>query len=257
MASPETPIRKAVREARIVLIAAPLIAIAYNLFASTKIPWIREVHKGDTVSYEQLMEGGDRSATSHDTAAGLPVQATTPSIDTANASKLQQTDSALAAQQKAIAEQKRLQDSASRAIAALAQKGDTLSVKPVQVTPQKNSPQNSPPEALAREIGTSTARRIFDGKKALFIDARPAEQFSQGHIPGAINIYAEDFRDHIPELLKLPMDTLVVAYCGGGLCELSHELADQLRTLGFKKVVVYTGGTTEWNENNYPFTSNK
>jgi rhodanese-related sulfurtransferase len=251
MSGTEHPIRKALREARMILIVAPLIALAYNLFASTGVPWIREVRKGDTVSYDDLV--GSKTTSATDTAlTQVQTGITSATVDTTQSATIDTASTSTVAQKQDPKELQRIQDSIKKALAAAQQAHDTAgaSMKNVPVKPDRPVAQ----EAIGKEIGTATALRIFNDKKALFIDARPAAQFSEGHIPGAINVYAEEFRDHIPQLLNYPMDTLVVAYCGGGLCELSHDLADQLRTLGFKKVVVYTGGTTEWTTNNYPFT---
>jgi rhodanese-related sulfurtransferase len=242
--------KRALREAGFILLVAPLIALVYNVFAATRIPWIRQIPKGDTVSYEQLIEGNGSASAMIDTAATSPVTdttsgATTTVVDTAVPS------TAVAAQEK-----ERIQDSLRRLADAARLRDSLKRNKPSEAPPTDTQKEPSVAEngGKPKEIGTAVAKRIFDEKRALFIDARPAEQFAEGHIPGAISVYAEEFNKSIPTLLGYPMDTLVVAYCGGGLCELSHELADRLVTLGFKKVVVYTGGTTEWNENNYPFT---
>jgi rhodanese-related sulfurtransferase len=242
----DTPFRRALREARLIIVIGPLIAIAYNLFASTGIPWIREVRHGDTVSYDSLIGGATVGTT--DTVSAIPaVTDTLASADTTAPAEVTDTAAAsLLARQQA---QQHLDDSIRQA-----QAREALRVRDSIKKAQAQQKTDTPPQDLGKEINSATAKRIFDEKKALFIDARPAAQFGEGHIPGAINVYAEDFNPNIPMLLKIPNDTLVVAYCGGGLCELSHELADKLRALGFKRVVVYTGGTTEWNEKNYPFT---
>jgi rhodanese-related sulfurtransferase len=245
----ETPFRRALREARLIIVIGPLIAIAYNLLASTGISWIREVRHGEIVSYDSLIGGSSTpAATDTATMAGPAVALdTVAGKDTATADAV--TDTAAASLLRQQQAQTQMEDSIRQAKAR-----EALRVRDSIKKAQTQQKTETPPQDLGKEINTATARRIFDEKKALFVDARPAAQFGEGHIPGAINVYAEDFNPNIPMLLKYPNDTLVVAYCGGGLCELSHELADKLRTLGFKRVVVYTGGTTEWNANNYPFT---
>jgi rhodanese-related sulfurtransferase len=241
----DTPFRRALREARLIIVIGPLIAIAYNLFASTGIPWIREVRHGETVSYDSLISGSTAATDTASMTGPAIVIDTLAGTDTAAAVTDTAAASLLARQQA----EKRMQDSIRQA-----QAQEAIRVRDSIKKAQAQLKTETPPQDLGKEINTVTAKRIFDEKKALFIDARPAAQFGEGHIPGAINVYAEDFNPNIPMLLKLPNDTLVVAYCGGGLCELSHDLADKLRTLGFKRVVVYTGGTAEWNEKNYPFT---
>lgn len=88
--------------------------------------------------------------------------------------------------------------------------------------------------------------KLLNRDDAVFIDARPAEEYHAGHIPNAINIYALEFEAHIPEILQIPQDKKIIVYCGGGTCELSHELAQHLRNFGFPHVFIYTGGWQEW-----------
>jgi rhodanese-related sulfurtransferase len=232
-----SPLARAVREARGIILGALLVAVGYNLFAGTGVPWIRQVKHGDTASFDQIF-GETGAVAPKDTAAVAVV----PSVDTTAAP----TDTA--------AQTAALKEADARRIADSLKQVRLDSAKKAQETQTK--PSTPPPTPKVTEITTATAKQIFDAKKALFIDARPAEQFGKGHIPGAINIYASEFQDHINELLVIRQknpDTVLVAYCGGGLCELSHELADQLKVLGFR-VLLYTGGTEEWQASKYPFT---
>jgi len=88
--------------------------------------------------------------------------------------------------------------------------------------------------------------QLLKHPEVLLIDARRPEDFQAGHIPGARNIFAYEFQLHIPELIALPRTKPVVVYCDGGQCELSHYLAEQLRTLGFRRIYIYEGGWAEW-----------
>lgn len=62
------------------------------------------------------------------------------------------------------------------------------------------------------------------------LDVRPEDEFSAGHLPGALNI-------PLPVLMSriggLPSDKQIVAYCRGPYCVLSVEAAARLRELGF------------------------
>ena len=88
-----------------------------------------------------------------------------------------------------------------------------------------------------KEIGTATAKEIVDRGAAIWYDARTADECREGHIPNARNVYANDFQSHIPEILSSGMkkDQLIVVYCGGGLCEPSHELAKNHAVARFHK----------------------
>ncbi|WP_058556771.1 metalloregulator ArsR/SmtB family transcription factor [Thiohalocapsa sp. ML1] len=62
------------------------------------------------------------------------------------------------------------------------------------------------------------------------LDVRPAEEFAQGHVPGAINMPLERLEARLAEL---PADRQVVAYCRGPWCVLSFEAVARLRAAGF------------------------
>ncbi len=225
------PWKSATRQAGGIIAASVVAAVAFNLTPPVKVPWIRELPKMDTASYNDLV-------------------APSPAVDTAQAPAPAAVDTAHAGVTDTVQTVPK-----DTLVASKSPTSDTAApVKNGAGASGVTSPAAPSSPSAAKGVGTDVALQLFKGKKALFIDARPAEQFAQGHIPGAINIYAEGFEPHIPELLQYPMDTLIVAYCGGGLCELSHDLANQLLKLGFKRVVVYTGGTTEWTERKLPFT---
>ena len=83
-------------------------------------------------------------------------------------------------------------------------------------------------------------------KGVLVIDSRPAaRQYDPGHIPGAINIPDTQFDK---QLDKLPADksTLLIFYCGGVDCPLSHNSAAKAEKLGYGNVKVYPQGMPEW-----------
>ncbi len=80
----------------------------------------------------------------------------------------------------------------------------------------------------------------------VIIDARPtARKYDLGHIPGAINIPETQFDKHVG---KLPADksTLLVFYCEGETCMLSHKAAFSAEKLGYTNIKVYPAGFPEW-----------
>ncbi len=90
--------------------------------------------------------------------------------------------------------------------------------------------------------------KLLQDPQVLFVDARPPEEYEAGHIDNAVNIYALEFEDHIPQILEWDPDQLIIVYCGGGTCELSHDLAQDLKNFGFTRVFVYSGGWQEWSQ---------
>jgi hydroxyacylglutathione hydrolase len=64
-------------------------------------------------------------------------------------------------------------------------------------------------------IGAKDVKTRMTGKHTVvLIDARPADEYQAGHIPGAINIYAENMK---AEASRLPKDrsTPIIFYCRG------------------------------------------
>jgi rhodanese-related sulfurtransferase len=83
-------------------------------------------------------------------------------------------------------------------------------------------------------------------KGVMIIDSRPAaRQYDPGHIPGAVNIPDSQFDK---QTAKLPEDkaTLLLFYCGGLECMLSHSSAFKAEKLGYTNIKVYPAGSPEW-----------
>lgn len=89
---------------------------------------------------------------------------------------------------------------------------------------------------------------------ALLIDARDTERrYAVGHIPGAINLPAKRFDDLAPGLLPQDKDKLIIFYCDGIECKLSHMAAEDAEDLGYTNIRVYVGGFPEWFKQGNPY----
>jgi rhodanese-related sulfurtransferase len=83
-------------------------------------------------------------------------------------------------------------------------------------------------------------------KGVLLIDSRPAaRRFDIGHIPGAINIPDSQF-DKLADRLPADKSTLLLFYCGGFDCMLSHNSAFKAEKLGYTNIKVYAAGMPAW-----------
>lgn len=80
------------------------------------------------------------------------------------------------------------------------------------------------------------------------IDSRPARKFDKGHIPVAINISDTLFDSHV-ELLPGDKSSLLIFYCGGLTCPLSHKSAFKAEALGYTNIQVYAAGYPDWLSN--------
>lgn len=103
-------------------------------------------------------------------------------------------------------------------------------------------------EQIKKAVGVSYKQvlRLNSDETVMFFDARNEHEFAEGTIPRAKNIFPLEFEKHIPYILGIPKDTRIVVFCGGGQCDLSHDLSDKLIQFGFSKVYIYLGGYTEW-----------
>ncbi len=81
-----------------------------------------------------------------------------------------------------------------------------------------------------------------------FVDAREDTLYKAGHIPGAINVSFDHIDKDGDKFLALPKDDLIVIYCDGGDCHLSHDLAEFALAQGYGRLAVFTGGWAEWSK---------
>lgn len=64
----------------------------------------------------------------------------------------------------------------------------------------------------------------------IFVDARKAEEYAQGHIAGAISLPEDDFDGHVGAFLDAwDMNGSIVVYCKADSCNLSAAVARRLR----------------------------
>ena len=103
------------------------------------------------------------------------------------------------------------------------------------------------------EIDLAEARRRFEQENVLFVDARPADQYAAGHIRGALNLsWPRAETDFIHVADRLDAARLIITYCDGETCTLSHELAQFLADMGFGDVRVFVNGWTLWRQAGLP-----
>jgi rhodanese-related sulfurtransferase len=80
----------------------------------------------------------------------------------------------------------------------------------------------------------------------MLIDARPYKpKFVNGHIPLAVSIPESQF-DKMTDKLPADKNTLLIFYCEGPTCKLSHKSAAKAEALGYTNVKVYADGFPGW-----------
>ena len=80
------------------------------------------------------------------------------------------------------------------------------------------------------------------------VDVRSADEFAQGHIPGAVNIPLLDLPDN-QDLLPSDLDRPVLTVCARGNISLPGVL--YINSLGYRDAHRITGGLTAWVEKGY------
>jgi rhodanese-related sulfurtransferase len=126
--------------------------------------------------------------------------------------------------------------------------------------PQAAAPQNFDefvPDDWAKEwkhYKWVEAKAAWDGKKALFADARAKVEYDQGHIPGAIPLPLGEL-DKYYELYKgkIKAAKTIITYCHGVGCKLSDKVAQKLyKDKGLKNTGAFFGGWPQWQQHNMP-----
>ncbi len=98
---------------------------------------------------------------------------------------------------------------------------------------------------------TELTNMLEPGKKhPILVNVLPKKDFLNHHIPGSINIPAEQVAQKANELFA--KHDWVVVYCANEKCEASHKAAETLHKAGFTNVFRFIGGVDEWKkQNNY------
>lgn len=108
-----------------------------------------------------------------------------------------------------------------------------------------NAPQDLQPLTL-----DELSLRLNEGSVTL-VDVRPADEYRQGHIPGALSIPLAELGQRIHEV---PHHREVVAYCRGPYCVLAVEAARRFGRLGFRARRL-AEGLPAWARRGFPVTT--
>jgi rhodanese-related sulfurtransferase len=109
-----------------------------------------------------------------------------------------------------------------------------------------------------KTVDLAQAYAIFQKKQALFIDARPADEYAELHVAQAINITSEILEAGAVEKMPgLTKDREIVVYCSQVSCDSALQVAEKLQSQGFSQVMVFMGGFRAWDEAGYPADTSK
>ena len=98
-------------------------------------------------------------------------------------------------------------------------------------------------ESTYRQVNAEEADSMMEEESGyIILDVRTAQEYSEKHIPGAINIPNETIgTEDIPELPD--KEQLILVYCRSG--NRSKQAAEKLVKLGYTNIVEF-GGINDW-----------
>jgi rhodanese-related sulfurtransferase len=86
------------------------------------------------------------------------------------------------------------------------------------------------------------------GDGAIWVDARPDDEFAHDHIPGAFSVNEDRWNELLAQFLpNWSPDKKVVVYCSAQSCNAARDVAKRLREEAqLQNVFVLKGGWEEW-----------
>ncbi len=100
------------------------------------------------------------------------------------------------------------------------------------------------------EVATTDAHDLLGDGGPLFLDVREADEWHEGHIPGAVHIARGNLESRV-EAIVPDKSREIVIYCAGG--NRSAFAAKSLTELGYEHVSSMAGGFADWKRNGYDF----
>jgi rhodanese-related sulfurtransferase len=108
-------------------------------------------------------------------------------------------------------------------------------------------------EGAPQQVDIAAAKSLFD-EGVVFVDARKASSFEDGHIPGAHNLSISGGEFSEDNLLKLAgKNQKVVFYCDcpNQYCNISPLAANQAAKMGYQNIYFLKAAITGWSEAGY------
>jgi rhodanese-related sulfurtransferase len=104
---------------------------------------------------------------------------------------------------------------------------------------------------LPSELVTVDQARTW-GENVIWVDARPDEEFTREHVPGALSLNEDRWNELLPQFLAVwSPEKKVVVYCSSLSCNTSREVARRLRKEAqLSDVFVLEGGWEAWLKKN-------
>ena len=90
------------------------------------------------------------------------------------------------------------------------------------------------------------------GDAAIWVDARPDDEFARDHVPGALSLNEDRWNELLPQFLAVwSPGKKIVVYCSSLSCNASREVGRRLRKEAqLSEVFVLEGGWEAWLKKN-------
>jgi len=96
---------------------------------------------------------------------------------------------------------------------------------------------------------TEVERLLREDNSVILIDARTAEEFAEGHVPGAINVSIPDLAEYLQNR-DSAAEGLLITMCGS--TGRGESAAAILANHGVARVLAMRGGLKSWKEADFP-----
>ncbi|MFD6453824.1 rhodanese-like domain-containing protein [Nocardia sp. NPDC060220] len=93
-------------------------------------------------------------------------------------------------------------------------------------------------DELAAEIAANSV---------IVLDALGPEYYAKAHLPGALNLTADEVANRAAGLLP-DRDAAIVTYCSNAACGNSEAVAMKLEALGYTNIRKYREGIQDWSD---------
>jgi rhodanese-related sulfurtransferase len=96
-------------------------------------------------------------------------------------------------------------------------------------------------------VSAGELRTRLQNDEIILLDVRPAMEYENGHLPGALSLPVEEIEQ---TLATLPDDKTIVAYCRGPYCVIADDALEMLAANG-RHVARLEEGVLEWQQAGY------
>ncbi|MBV8540527.1 MAG: rhodanese-like domain-containing protein [Pseudonocardiales bacterium] len=94
-------------------------------------------------------------------------------------------------------------------------------------------------------ISRAELQDAIEAGSVVLVDALPESYYAQQHLPGALNLVADEVEDRAATLLP-DTNAAIVTYCSNTACPNSGQVAAKLESMGYRDVRKYADGIQDW-----------